>query len=297
MAKSRGNEGFGDSSNLPTEIPEWVEDAVEGELKRREDAERERQVFPWAETERRCLQDFNANWSKWLNSRDVPVSRKYKQPKPWTGHCPGAWYNWPTMFHFVQVRQRVEHDNIHWYPTPYSKSHDDDGTLILNFKSSIDADYSVYQKTRSSPEWNAKKTVLHVRCPSWCPNCGGCGARSTFPGCGRTVPPEKEAEEEQLRTVTEQLRDIRRKIQISAKERARAKAKMEAAEKALKDAEKALKDAEVVATSKKAYVICSKAYYAASEKFDEKAAEYKTLYDENWRLGQGTHFWRNQPPR
>lgn len=178
--------------------------------------------------------------------------------------------------HNVQVRKMVLKDgNTHWHLTPYSK---------------LNADYPEIQKQRNSPEWNARRTVLHARCPPWCPNCGGCGARSTFPGCGRTVLPEEE--EEQLRIVTEKLLNIRREIQHFAKVKARAKAKMEAAKKALKDSEEALKDA-----AEEAYKICWEAYSSASQEFNAKAAEYKTLYDKNWHMGQGTHFGRNRPPR
>jgi hypothetical protein len=208
-------------------------------------------------------------------------------PKPWKGHSPGAWYFWPQIFHFLQVSRRLEHGHIHWSPVKYSVTRNPGRTLSLSFKDSPVTHYYVYLKKMSNPEGNARRTILHTTCPPHCPNCGACGARSTFPGCGRKPLPSQD--EKTLRLVTDQLLEIRRDIQTAALKRAHAKRMKEDAEKGLKAAS-ASNDAEAVCIAKQASDVCSKAYDAASKKFDAKAAEYKKLYNDNLRVVHMTKF-------
>jgi len=290
---SRG-EGFGDNANTPWETPQWVLDAIAKKRREDEEAEQERKANPCAEIASRCRDDYEQHWARWLDSSMASAIELREFPKPWKGHSPGAWYSWPQIFHFLQVSRRLEHGHIHWTPMKYSVIRNLGSTLPLSFKDSPVPHYSEFLKKMSSPEGNARRTILHTTCPPHCPDCGACGARSTFPGCGREPLPSQD--EKTLRSVTDQLLEIRRDIQTAALKRAHSKCRMEDACLAMQTAS-ASNDAEAVCIAKQAFEVCSKAYNAASEKFDAKAAEYKTLYDENWRVGHGTKFWRLRPPR
>jgi formylmethanofuran dehydrogenase subunit E len=131
--------------------------------------------------------------------------------------------------------------------------------------------------------------------------------RPTFPGCGREPLPQPE--EDKLRSVVEQLVEMRPPIREAAKARAHANGKLEDAKKALKAAENALEAAEkaffpifnvkltkAVATAKKACEICSEASEYASKRYDEESEKYLRVFEENMDVFPKKNLKRFAPP-
>ena len=242
-------------------------------------------------------------------------------PKPWLGYCQGADSDWSTTWHRAQVSKKFEPEEfiLNWYPNEWKKHiNHESKSVSFTFQPKV-AEYSEFHKTKWRSEEKARRTdkcnvMLHMTCPSWCPNCGACGVRPTFPGCGREQLPDDE--EERLRSVVEQLVEMRPDIRKAAKARTHANDKALNADKALKAAEKALKAAEnaleaaekaffpifngkltkAVATAKKAFEICSEASEYASKRYDEESKKYLRVFEENMHVFPEKNLKRFAPP-
>jgi len=230
------------------------------------------------------------------------------------GYCPGDGEDWSTTWHRAQTRKIFEPREfiLNWYPIDIKRRFDKESNSVSWTSELKSADYCEFHKTKWRSEEKARRTdmcnvMLHMTCPSWCPNCGACGVRPTFPGCGREQLPK--LEEEKLRSVVEQLVEMRPPIREAAKARAHANGKLEDAKKALKAAENALEAAsaaffpifnvkltKAVATAKKACEIYSEASEYASKRYDEEAEKYLRVFEENMHVFPKKNLKRFAPP-
>lgn len=308
------NHEFGDSANKPREIDQDVLDELERERKERARARKHYAATqPWANERIQAIEDLRCYWYGWCHSSLVPKNEK-GNPKPWLGYCPGAENNWPTIWNRAQVCRVLDPEEftLNWYPFKSKKhiSHQSK-TVSFTFQPNV-AEYSEFHKTKWYSEETARSkdkcnVMLHMTCPSWCPNCGACGVRPTFPGCGREPLPQPE--EDKLRSVVEQLVEMRPPIREAAKARAHANGKLEDAKKALKAAENALEAAsaaffpifngkltKAVATAKKGCEIYSKASESASNKYDEESDKYLRVFEQNMDVFPKKNLKRFAPP-
>jgi len=251
------NDGFGDNANLPREFDPWIEEQFRLENKRREEnAEHHRAYSHWETENRRCVEIHRTHWTNWKNSGLVPCSTSGSL-MPWRGKGEGR--PWGYVFHFLQITQRNDMDEItqHWHPN--GKKTDGDHRI----------EHKRYQqeKTKAKREYNI---MLHSLCPWWCPKCGG----QTFPGCGLALllAPSQKAKDDTIR-IAHLQEDARRDTKNASRKTAYFKAKMEAAKKAKVALScSADKSNPKLATAIKVFETAEKAYVDANNAFEKARA-------------------------
>jgi hypothetical protein len=284
-------DGFGD--NVPESyVSESAKEAVKNVLKDRKEAEKHAALRPWDSRQSDCRNTLAQLWSSWVESQSVQIS-KHGYPMPWRGGSAGSIFEWSTIFLNAQVSRRLDEDgHKHWFPSGCCVLKNSDGSRYTRF-SDISTNYIEYMKSTLNFGMNAKRTQLHVTCPSWCPKCGGCGTRSTFPGCGREPLPEPE--EKLLRAVIEQLFEMRRLIQLLAKKKAHIKLRRDQSKKAC---EKCLKKSEPgFELLVKALNDAQKEYTDACAKFEAEVKKYKIVLNKNESVFKDIDFKRFTFPR
>jgi hypothetical protein len=305
------NHEFGDSANKPREIDL---DEIESEHQQRARYEKHcAATQPWENMRNEAIRNLQLYWTGSQSSHAVPLNKR-GNPRSWLGHCPGDGEDWYITWHRAQTCKILEpwDCTLHWFPIDIKRHFDKQSNSVSWTSERKNTDYSEFHKTKWRSDKTARRTgkcivMLHTTCPSWCPNCGACGVRPTFPGCGREQRPDDE--EERLRSVVEQLVEMRPDIRKAAKARTHANGKLEDAKKALKAAENALEASEkaffpifnwkltkAVATAKKAFEICSEASEYASKRYDEESEKYLRVFEENMDVFPEKNLKRFAPP-
>lgn len=249
-----GNDGFGDNSNLPTEHPQWVLDAVRRDQEEREEGEREANAHGrWRRRNAMADGDFlSGEWRRWLNSSDCPLKDGcYRMP----------WQNahWADVLVCKDVTGRHNPDGSQdWFPRNANRS-----DLWSRQKKSNHPSFSGYG--------DKGNVTLHGRCPSWCPGCKG-----DFPGCGRKLLAEPI--QISFETAVDELLEQKRIIQGLAKKRARCKGPYCASLKKMMLAAAASDDAAAKIAkdeSDRLYLAC----YEANMNFKRAAEKYEEIFN------------------